>query len=189
MPEIGRIDWVLHQVSMGRRVHMSVGSAQDSNKTKFKITLEPPSSGEISIAAASCLTPMLLHLRDLAMAYPAVERGHHHSSGVAVVSIWIGHVASVPAAQVLPREGAEPDSEVVTASPNGQRMGRSSEGLSAEKAGGPSGPVLAAGPHPAMTSGSNGVTNVSNRTKLTGTWERLLDRAWEAIIHGSKHTV
>jgi hypothetical protein len=90
-------------------------------------------------------------------------------------------VAIAPAAPVLPKGGAEPDAEQV--SPHGLRSGAFARGmgwsalhddkdgghgdsfeeLSVVEVGGPSGPVLAAGPHPATMSEVRSMSSIIQR--------------------------
>ena len=90
MPVIGRIEWMLRQVEMGRHLHISVGSAADANKIKYKCTLANPQDGQVSRIVAACTSDLLRSLRTMAAHYVCVDRGHkHHSTGCAVVSIWM----------------------------------------------------------------------------------------------------
>ena len=89
MPVIARIDWICSQLHMGRRVHVSYGAAQDPTVVKVKITLASPASGEASPVLKVLMGSTLLHLRELVSANVAVDRGHRHSNGSAIVSIWI----------------------------------------------------------------------------------------------------
>ena len=45
MPVTGRIDWILRQVRMGRRGHVTSGMALDPRKCKFKVTLDAAADG------------------------------------------------------------------------------------------------------------------------------------------------
>jgi len=89
MPVTSRIDWCMQQVSMGRMCSVSTGAALDETKVKFKIRLEAASAGAISNAVAYGVNSVLIAIRAMAVQHVAVDRGHAHSEGVCIVSIWI----------------------------------------------------------------------------------------------------
>ena len=89
MPVVNRIDWILRQIDMGRKVHISVGEGLDKHKVKYKMILADPDDGPMSPPVASALSSILLGLRCSVQLNPAVDRGHKHSDKISVISIWI----------------------------------------------------------------------------------------------------
>ena len=79
MPVIARIDWIRHQLEMGRRGHICIGEALDASKIKVTITLEPASAGQPSTFARAGLLASLTVVQQLAIKSVAVDRGHKHS--------------------------------------------------------------------------------------------------------------
>ena len=61
---------------MGRSVHISSGAALDPLKTKFKITLDSPSTTVASPACQAFVGAMLNTIRDIVVNNVAVDRGH-----------------------------------------------------------------------------------------------------------------
>jgi hypothetical protein len=88
-PVVNRIDWVIRQIHMGRKVHVAIGQAKDIGKFKVKIILQPPSLGAADNGTVFGVTSMLTHIRKLVIDHSAMDRGHKHSSGVSEIAIWI----------------------------------------------------------------------------------------------------
>ena len=101
---------------MGRHIHISVGSAQDLTKAKFKITLDAPALGAPSPALTATALAMLQVMRHQVLAGIATDRGHKHSHGKSVISIWIQLVTSATA---LP---AHDPGKVIMPDANGKPM-------------------------------------------------------------------
>ena len=81
---------------MGRIGHMSVGSALDPRRSKFKIVLEDQSKGTIPEATSHALVAMLAALRAYVQLNVAVDRGHKHStSRKSEICIWTYAVPQV----------------------------------------------------------------------------------------------
>ena len=74
---------------MGRCAHLHFGKANCDTRAKIKIILDPPSEGTISPLVAAVIQYTLRFLRELAVIYRSVHRGHRHSSGSSEVSIWL----------------------------------------------------------------------------------------------------
>jgi hypothetical protein len=114
MPVVERIDWMIQQLHMGRKAHLSIGDAQDDAKVKLKFRLAAPTDGAVSGTVAHYLVATLLQLRQVVHQHHAVDRGHRHSDGSATICFWLSaplpqcHGGS-PAAQVQPAVGSEPD--------------------------------------------------------------------------------
>ena len=90
MPVTGRIDWILRQVRMGRRRHVTIGVALDPRKCKFKVTLDAAADGcPITPMVEEALIGVLTGLRALAHNGVATDRGHRYSSGISEVSFWV----------------------------------------------------------------------------------------------------
>ena len=66
---------------------MSIGSALDQTKAKYKIVLDD--EGGLMPATKYALCLALDQLRLLVEHHPAVDRGHRHSSGSSEVAIWV----------------------------------------------------------------------------------------------------
>ena len=83
-----RIAWLLRQVVARRKVHVTFGCAEGAGRSKVKkITVQPPSAGNIDPAAGSLVTSALRHLQTCLQEYVTLDRGHRHSSGVTHVAI------------------------------------------------------------------------------------------------------
>jgi len=89
MPALSRIDYVVSQISMGRRAHISIGEAHDSTKMKLKIVMESASSGPISTTLAATLIAFLNSIRATCQSYTVTDRGHGYSSGKAEICFWM----------------------------------------------------------------------------------------------------
>ena len=89
MPVLDRLDWISRQFAMHRRGFISIGEAQDIGKLKIKITVEPPTSGSISAAVSLGLQCTLTSLRPLISQNVSTDRGHKHSDGRSIISIWV----------------------------------------------------------------------------------------------------
>ena len=89
MPIVERLDWIGRQTAMGRSLHMSIGAARDEGKLKVKFTLAPPSQGRYDPVVANSLNLVIQRLRGMAQEFEAMDRGHRHSDGTSVVSVWM----------------------------------------------------------------------------------------------------
>ncbi len=89
MVVLGRVDWILRQLKMGRRGFLSVGEALDRDRLKVKVTLLPACDGQISEVMFFSLTAQLMSVRSWVLSNIAVDKGHRHSSGRSDISIWI----------------------------------------------------------------------------------------------------
>ena len=87
MPGTSRLDWIVRQIEMGRRGHISIGEAQDSSKVKVKIMSEPAASGEISQSLRVAMEAKVQSVRKLVLGGVATDREHKHSSGRSIISI------------------------------------------------------------------------------------------------------
>ena len=76
-------------MAMGRRVHVTIGRARDSNKIKVKVILDDPRSGAMDDLAAFAVRSIIHTVREWVTSNVAVDRGHKHSSGKSEVGIWI----------------------------------------------------------------------------------------------------
>ena len=102
MPVLGRIDWVLRQAQMGRKMHVVVGQALDSSKTKIKVVLDPPSSGTLGPFTAEAIIATLRLIRNWAIDGSAMDRGHKHSNGQSFVHIWLSITPSGTQSRAAP---------------------------------------------------------------------------------------
>ena len=89
MPVLDRIDWVSRQFEMLRGGFISIGESADASKMKIKITLRPASDAALSESVSLGLQSSLAALRSLVVSHVATDRGHKHSDGSSVISIWI----------------------------------------------------------------------------------------------------
>ena len=89
MPVIARIDWVISQLSLGRKVHIALSTARDYNKTKCKVVVYPLPEGSPSTFTKNLLYMQLVWLRDLTLNSVSVDRGHKHSKGTSEIQIWL----------------------------------------------------------------------------------------------------
>ena len=94
MPTLSRIDWIIHQISIGRIARLHAASALDATRAKVKIVLEPPCKGMLSPVVANMLTAQLLSLKQHVCRAVAVDRGHHHSDGSAEICFWLSAPSS-----------------------------------------------------------------------------------------------
>ena len=88
MPCLGRVDWLISQVDMGRKCAFSGSSAATSGKFKVKVKLEAAISGAIDPFGALGVKCFLSSLRGLVNSLTAVDRGHRFSSGAAEICFW-----------------------------------------------------------------------------------------------------
>ena len=84
-----RIAWLLRLVVARRKVHVTFACAEGAGRSKVKITMQPPSAGNIDPAAGSLVTSALGHLQTCLQDYVTVDRGHRHSSFVTHVTVWL----------------------------------------------------------------------------------------------------
>ena len=89
MPVLQRLDWIARQVGFGRAIHCSLGHAADASKFKVKITLAAATDGPSPVIVSECVLSMLNHIRTMLTSHPCCDRGHKHSDGKSVISIWI----------------------------------------------------------------------------------------------------
>ena len=112
MPVLARVDWALRQVEMGRKLHVVIGQAADTTKTKIKLVLDKPQSGTLAEISASAVTTTLRMIREWVLSSVATDRGHKHSSGQSIVHIWLSLVPApppppLPSAVAEAQDGAE----------------------------------------------------------------------------------
>ena len=89
MPVLQRLDWIVRQVGYGRAIHCSLGHAADTSKFKVKITLAAANEGPSPPIVSEGVLSMLNHIRNMLVSYSSCDRGHKHSNGKSVISIWI----------------------------------------------------------------------------------------------------
>jgi hypothetical protein len=78
---VNRIAWLKLQVEIGRRAHMTIGSALDSGKAKYNIILTSVQIGMIRTSVHFALCHMLDQLRFVVLQSTAADRGHKRSDG------------------------------------------------------------------------------------------------------------
>jgi hypothetical protein len=202
MVVLHRLRYLSDLLSCGRAisVHVSCNIATHSEKVKFVVK---PETHQALPHECTLIFAMLDYLARLVHISHISDRGHTHSDGQIEACFFIKHVA--PASQSFELQvakGTQADVSTARTSSHGvpaaesralgselevrhadiqKSAGTKSEVQSAADVGAPLGPVLAAGPHPAMPSELNAAANTSNRPKFAGTWERLPDRAWQSI--------
>ena len=90
MPVLGRVDWALRQLSIGRQLHVVYSTSADGGKLKVKIVLSLPR--QLNNAApyvTQSLEHQLQHVRYLVTHNLCTDRGHRHSNGTSYVHIWV----------------------------------------------------------------------------------------------------
>ena len=102
MPVLGRIDWAMRQLSMGRIGHITVGPAQDPCKVKCRVVLHPTDAGALQPLPCRGISEILRTVRHLVVTHSSVDRGHRHTSGISEFSIWITITTAEAPAAPLP---------------------------------------------------------------------------------------
>ena len=157
MPLVARLDWVLHQLRMGRRGHISIGSARDGNKYKIKISLEPADAGVIDPAVLFAVTKILGTVRDMVQHGVATDRGHKHSSGHSEICIWVS--LAQPVDHEESAQGLNPDAIPFVFTPQG---------------------------HAELHSTADTIASDAHHMRLVGEWKALPEHAWKRIYHRFK---
>jgi len=96
MPILARLDWIERQLAEGRHAFFTIGSAMDKSKIKIKVVLKPLANDGTD-GPCGDLRHTLDFIRNLALNGVAMDRGHRHSDGTAVVNIWIQAGGHMPA--------------------------------------------------------------------------------------------
>ena len=90
MPVLGRVDWALRQLSMGRQLHVVYSTSADGGKLKVKIVLSSPRQpNNAAPYVTQSLEHQLQHVRYLVTHNLCTDRGHRHSNGTSYVHIWV----------------------------------------------------------------------------------------------------
>ena len=88
MVVINRLRWIQRQASICN-VHIAVSRARDPDKVKYKFVVARAASSVIapahSLAVYTLIDSIIMNLD----AFCAMDRGHKHSDGSAVVSLWL----------------------------------------------------------------------------------------------------
>ena len=82
-----RLMWLRQQVLAGLHVRLSMGPALDPSKCKIKMVVEQQRA--MAPAASAMLLEVIDALMERSLTHVCVDRGHRHSSGSAVVAIWM----------------------------------------------------------------------------------------------------
>ena len=93
MTVTARIDWVLLQLYLGRKIHLALSTAQDFSKAKCKIVVYPLCEGSPSAIAWHLLYTQLVWIRNLTLNTICVDWGHEYSKGTSMIQIWFSEHA------------------------------------------------------------------------------------------------
>ena len=85
MPVIGRIDWAIRQLDMGRKVRITFGESLGGDKLKVIIFLDPPISHCASEVTKGPLRDLLRSARQKTVEHSSTDRGHKHTNGLSVM--------------------------------------------------------------------------------------------------------
>ena len=100
-----RLMWLRQQVLAGLHVRLSMGPALDPSKCKIKMVVEQQRA--MAPAASAMILEVIDALMERSLTHVCVDRGHRHSTGSAVVAIWMQPPNSHSTAEEPGSTGAE----------------------------------------------------------------------------------
>ncbi len=86
MVVVNRLRWIQRQASVCN-VHIAVSKARDPDKVKYKFVVTPAGSSDIAPAHSLVVFTLIDSVIANVDAFCAMDRGHKHSDGSAVISL------------------------------------------------------------------------------------------------------
>ena len=83
-----RLRWIPRQASV-RDIYIAISRARDLGKVKYKFVVAPAIGSNISAAHSLVVYTMLDALIMNLDSVSAMDRGHKHSDGSSVISLWL----------------------------------------------------------------------------------------------------